>query len=148
MTYCSTCGQDTAAWIDTQHGALCSDCAADLGVPSYSRIEAESITDEFLRIEKDLRREKRRNYASDEDPLSNFRVVGEMCGLPPEQVAYVLMLKHIQAIGKPVMDGSWREIWAWETEGGIEGLKQRIADARAYLLLLAEILEERDQCRT
>lgn len=119
---------------------LCEECAERLGI--YGGAHSESILEEFLRKEAPLRQAKRRDYASDADPLSNFRAVGQMCDLRPEQVAYVYALKHIQAIGKAVMEGSWRESWSWETTGGSEGLKQRIADARAYLLLLAEILEE------
>lgn len=119
----------------------------DLGIPCYEApkrepVAREPVAKEFLRVEEALRLAKRQNYASDADPLVNFRVVGGMSGLKPEQVAYVYTLKHIQAIGKAVMTGEWKEVWSWETESGMEGLKQRIADARAYLLLLAEILEE------
>lgn len=139
---CDSCGQEMTQWVNTQRGTFCGECAMDLGIPGYGEPIREPIAKEFLRVEEGLRLAKRRNYASDADPLVNFRVVGEMSGLKPEQVAYVYTLKHIQAIGKAVMGGSWRESWAWETEDGVEGLKQRIADARAYLLLLAEILEE------
>jgi hypothetical protein len=47
-------------------------------------------------------------------------------------------MKHVQSIALAVRTGKYA--WAWETEGG-EGLKQRIADARNYLLLLAACLE-------
>ena len=49
------------------------------------------------------------------------------------------ILEHMQSITLAVRDGKYS--WTWETEGG-EGFKQRIADARNYLLLLAACLEE------
>jgi len=47
-------------------------------------------------------------------------------------------LKHIQSISHAVRT---EYNWCWQTEQGHEGLKQRIADARNYLLLLAACLE-------
>lgn len=139
---CDRCGREVGAWVCARGERLCGYCAECLGLAGSKPQARASVVEEFLAKEAPLRLAKRRDYASDEDPLANFKVVGSMSGLKPEQVAYVYTLKHIQAIGKAVMEGSWRESWSWETTGGREGLKQRIADARAYLLLLAEVLDE------
>ena len=99
----------------------------------------EALREEFLTHEARILDWKRDEYSPHEDRLLNFREVAEFLGRTPAEVALAYMLKHIQSIALAVRTGKYA--WAWETEGG-EGLKQRIADARNYLLLLAACLEE------
>jgi len=99
----------------------------------------ENLRDEFLVHEAKILDWKRGEYSPDEDRLLNFRQVAEFMGQRPSEVALAYLLKHIQSIALAVRSGKYA--WTWNTEGG-EGLKQRIADARNYLLLLAACLEE------
>ena len=99
----------------------------------------ESLQEEFVAHEARILDWKRDEYSPNEDRLQNFREVAALTGLRLSEVALIWLLKHIQSISLAVRNGKYT--WTWETEGG-EGLKQRIADARNYLLLLAACLEE------
>ena len=100
----------------------------------------ENLRDEFLVCEARILDWKRDEYSPDEDRLQNFREVAEFSGRQMSEVALIWLLKHIQSISLAVQ--SKKYAWTWETNRGGEGLKQRIADARNYLLLLAACLEE------
>lgn len=102
----------------------------------------ESLQEEFVAHEARILNWKRGEYSSNEDRLQNFREVAAFMGLRPAEVALTYLMKHIQSIALAVRSGKYA--WTWNTEGG-EGLKQRIADARNYLLLLAACLEEESQ---
>lgn len=102
----------------------------------------ESLRDEFLVHEAKILDWKRGEYSSNDDRLQNFREVAAFMGLRPAEVALTYLMKHIQSITLAVRYGKYS--WTWTTEGG-EGLKQRIADARNYLLLLAACLEEENK---
>ena len=104
----------------------------------YLPEQFEVLCEEFADHEVHLLAWKRNEYASGEDRLQNFREVAGFLGQKPAEVALVYLLKHVQSIALSVRTGKYA--WKWETEGG-EGLKQRIADARNYLLLLAACLE-------
>lgn len=99
----------------------------------------ESLRDEFLVHEAKIMDWKRGEYSHNEDRLQNFREVAAFMGLRPAEVALTYLMKHVQSIALAVRSGKYA--WTWNTEGG-EGLKQRFADARNYLLLLAACLEE------
>ena len=99
----------------------------------------EQLVKEFQEQEAKILSHKGNEYSDQEDRLLNFREVAEFLGRSPAEVALAYLLKHIQSIALAVKTGKYA--WAWETEGG-EGLKQRIADARNYLLFLAACLEE------
>lgn len=99
----------------------------------------EILRDEFLVHEARILDWKRNEYSPDEDRLQNFREVAEFSGRQMSEVALIWLLKHIQSISLAVQ--SKKYAWTWQTESG-EGLKQRIADARNYLLLLAACLDE------
>lgn len=99
----------------------------------------ENLRDEFLVHEARILGWKRDEYSPNEDRLQNFREVAAFMGLRPAEVALTYLMKHIQSIALAVRSGKYA--WTWNTEGG-EGLKQRFADARNYLLLLAACLEE------
>lgn len=79
-------------------------------------------------------------YTDGADRLLDFRRIGNLLGKKPSEVAMTYLWKHLNAILLAVQRGEGYA-WAWETEGG-EGLKQRIADARNYLILLAACLDE------
>lgn len=102
------------------------------------------VLEEFQEGESALLDIKRTEYASEDgDVLENFKTLGQLLHLQPSQIAVILLAKHIQGVTKQVMDRKF--LWAWvdsEGEGTAEGLKQRIADARNYLTLLAACIEE------
>jgi hypothetical protein len=102
-------------------------------------IEFENLRDEFLTKESAILEWKRGEYTSGEDRLQNFREVAGFLGQRPAEVALSYLMKHIQSITRAVRTGSY--VWDWNQKGG-EGLKQRLVDARNYLLLLAACLEE------
>ena len=104
----------------------------------------ENLRDEFLVHEAKILDWKRGEYSPNEDRLHNFREVAAFMGLRPAEVALTYLMKHIQSIALAVRSGKY--VWTWNTEGG-EGLKQRFADARNYLLLLAACLEEENNLR-
>ena len=104
----------------------------------------EEIREEFLEHESKILDWKRGEYSSNDDRLQNFREIATFLGQRPAEVALTYLMKHIQSIALAVRTGSYN--WTWNTEGG-EGLKQRFADARNYLLLLAACLEEESQKR-
>jgi len=97
------------------------------------------ICEEFISKEQEILNWKRKEYSSQDDRLQNFREIAALTGTSMPQVALTYLLKHIQSIKNAVMTGNVD--WCWEGEGG-EGMKQRIADSRNYLLLLAACLDE------
>lgn len=105
----------------------------------YKPEQFENLRDEFLVHEARIMDHKRDEYSSDNDRLQNFREVAGLSGEKMSEVALIWLLKHIQSIALAVRTGEYS--WSWHTDHG-EGLKQRIADARNYLLLLAACLEE------
>jgi len=107
--------------------------------------EFEMLRDEFMVQEARILEWKKGEYSPDEDRLLNFRQVAEFEERWPSEVALSYLLKHIQSIALAVRRGEGI-VWDWEGKGG-EGLKQRIADARNYLLLLAACLDEESGSR-
>lgn len=97
----------------------------------------ESDLNAYLR---GLRDYKEGEYAENADTLLNFHRMGPFLGMAPSQYCMVLLGKHLQGIAHQIMRGKW--VWAYRTEDGGEGLKQRIADARNYLDLLFALLTE------
>jgi len=106
----------------------------------YTPSQFNKLCGEFKEREDEIMDFKRIEYAANEDRLENFRTISEFTETSMEQVALLYLLKHIQSITVAVKSDRYR--WCWEDDDG-EGLKQRIADARNYLLLLAAALEER-----
>ncbi len=99
---------------------------------------------EFERKEAELRSVKGEEYATD-DALMTIYKIANFSGVPAGKVCIILLLKHIQSLSKAVSENT-TGLWCWENNGR-EGLKQRIADARNYLLLLAACLEDREEFR-
>lgn len=109
------------------------------------------ITEDFTKLKQEfddyenmLLEVKKSEYANDLDRLINFKEASQMIKLMPEHYCLALVMKHIHAIRTAILDGEYA--WCWRNEFG-EGLKQRIADARNYLLLLAALLEEKNENR-
>jgi len=105
----------------------------------YSPPKFNRLCDEFRDREEEITAFKAGEYRTEEDVLQNFREIGDLTNVGQTQVALFYFLKHVQSIKNAVMSGNY--VWAWETDGG-EALKQRIADSRNYLLLLAACLDE------
>lgn len=106
----------------------------------FSPARFEKLVDEFLKKEQSILGHKGTEYADNEDRLQNFHLQALLQGVKPSEVALTYLLKHILSIAKAVRTGN--QPWTWLTAEGHEGLKQRIADARNYLLLMAACLEE------
>jgi hypothetical protein len=105
--------------------------------------EFEKLYKDFEEHERSLLLTKRSEYAMNDDCLSNFKATAASCGMEPEEVCVVLMMKHMQAISKMARDKSVR--LGWGGNGAIEGTSQRISDARNYLVLLAALIQERER---
>ena len=105
----------------------------------YTPAQFENLVQEFHTRETALLNWKAGEYADDIDRLLNFNEVGSFTGHTPEEVTFVYLLKHIHSIKNAINSSSYT--WEWETVAG-EGLKQRIADARNYLLLLAACIDQ------
>ncbi len=83
---------------------------------------------------------KRGEYAKDDkDVLINFKQVGVVSQQSPEQVCMTYLLKHIQSIAMAVRHDQGIK-FEWDKKDGGEGLAQRFADARNYLVLLAGLI--------
>lgn len=111
---------------------------------AYSPERFRELVKEFEAQEEAILDWKAEEYSSGEDRLQNFREIALFLDCQPEDVVLMYLLKHIQSIALAVREGNY--LWAWETEGR-EGLKQRVADARNYLLLLAAALDEKEDMR-
>lgn len=105
----------------------------------YSVTKFNALCGEFSDKEREIMDWKNAEYARQEDKLLNFREIALFEGRSMSHIALSYLLKHVQAVKKQVRENSFA--WAWETEGG-EGLKQRIADIRNYMLLLAACIDE------
>ena len=105
----------------------------------YDPKRFDQLVNEFRAKEDAIMNWKGAEYTEGVDRLQNFREIAQFMGMPVSEVALLLMLKHVQGIKKQVLEHSF--VWEWETDSG-EGLKQRFADVRNYLLLLAAALDE------
>lgn len=106
--------------------------------------EFKDLCNEMNAKEQALLGFKRGEYVkSDRDVLINFKQVATMMQQSPEQVCMTYLLKHIQSISMAVNHDSQME-FEWKREDGSEGLAQRFADARNYLVLLAALIQEGD----
>lgn len=110
-----------------------------------NRSDFQKVVEEFQARESRLLDLKRAEYASEEgDVLRNFKTLSQMLGIDPSQVTATYLAKHVQAVLKQVVDERSFS-WSWQRADGSEGLKQRISDARNYLLLLAACIDEEAQ---
>jgi hypothetical protein len=102
----------------------------------------DDVIEEFNEATVEILQSKGEEYATENDRLMNFRTVGEMAGLEPEEVTVTYLLKHVQRLSKAVREDEYQ--WDWRHDDGSEALKQRVADSINYLLLLALALEAAD----
>lgn len=110
----------------------------------YSKKRFEELHAELVVHERELLSLKRGEYTeADEDCISNFRQLADFEGRSPEEVCLTLTIKHIQSIQRAISTGAYSFSW-WNEKTGSEGLKQRIADARNYLALLAAVLDDKE----
>lgn len=107
----------------------------------YTPDDFEKLVQEFLGQEAKLLNWKAGEYATDEDRLLNFRQVADFRGVRPIDVAWMYAMKHIQSINLVIDSRKPIKNFVWQTPEG-EGLKQRLADARNYLLLVAACFDE------
>lgn len=109
---------------------------------AYTVERFERLYAEFLSAEGKLLVSKREEYAKhpQADCIGNFREFALMADVSDTTACIVLISKHLQGI----RNGIGQAPWSWETGDGHEGLKQRIADARNYLLLLAALIDRDD----
>lgn len=110
----------------------------------YTVRDLENLRDEFLLKEADTIGMKAEEYAyNDKDRLINFRQVAELENRSMKEVVLTLLLNHIQRIVVNVLDE--KIDWSWKKENGSEGFKERLLDARIYLLLLAAAIDEEER---
>lgn len=102
----------------------------------------ENLREEFLSKEAQLLEFKGREYGADFDRLLNFKEISALTNMKSVDVCLLYMLKHIQSLVLAIKSRNYQSKWYWSNTYGNEGLKQRIADARNYLLLLAACIEE------
>ena len=104
--------------------------------------EFENLREKFLSKEAELLEWKGQEYGSNYDRLLNFKEISKFVGLNEADVCFLYLMKHIQSIGLAIKDREYKNKWYWNDTNNNEGLRQRIADARNYLLLLAACIEE------
>lgn len=100
-----------------------------------------TFAEELKEVEQTIINHKKTEYTTgkDEDRFQNFEEVAKLTGTSREDVALMYLLKHIQSIALAVRQRNFK--WYWFDESCNEGLKQRFADARNYLLLLGEAID-------
>jgi len=120
--------------------------AVKQGGKGYSTERFNRLVGEFALKEGKLLSYKAGEYSDGVDRIQNFREMAAIMGCTPAEVALMYMLKHVQAVTHQIKHKKY--VWAWEGPQG-EGLKQRMADIRNYVLLLAACIdEEAEQCQS
>lgn len=100
----------------------------------------ENLLKEFF--DKEVGLLEAQGYRNNYDILLNFKEIGEFIGLDGAGVCLFYLLKHIQNIILTIKENKQLDKWYWNDTNNNEGLRQRIADARNYLLLLAACIED------
>ena len=103
--------------------------------------EFNALATDFNVKEIEILKWKAGEYCDGADRLMNFRQIAELMDIKMSEVALLYLMKHIQSIVLAVKEDKVK--WVWETEGG-EGTKQRISDARNYLILLAACIQQEE----
>lgn len=116
-----------------------------------NRQRFNEIVESFVAKEMPLMTSKGADYSSNEEALRNFKETSKITGLLPSQVAMVYLLKHISSINGVVFEKTQMDVpiaWASERDGVlVEGLLQKISDARNYLAIIAMCLEDESGVR-
>lgn len=113
----------------------------------YIREDLNCLIREFQTQERLMHDLKQEEYVrTDVNCFANFDAVAGFMNVLPEQVCMIYLMKHIQSLQNAISAGRYEFVWAQEGTG-VEGLKQRIADVRNYLLLLAGILDRKEKLK-
>ena len=112
---------------------------------NYTKARFNELYKEFLEKESELLNLKRDEYVPDgeEDCIENFRIAASFEGRRPEEVCMTYLMKHLQSIQRAVTTEKYDFAW-WSEGQGVEGTKQRIADSRNLLMLLAAIMDDKE----
>ncbi len=96
----------------------------------------EKILD--VRIEKmlSLLESKGKEYGEELDRFSNFKEIGHIVNKPPEEIAFILMMKHFTFIQDFCLRRISKTKW---TKGLID---EKMGDLINYLILIEGILKE------
>lgn len=97
----------------------------------------ESIVTNQLERCRELLTSKGKEYASDEDKLSNFKAAGAIQCCTPEQALGGMMCKHVVSVYDMISLGKQYPIEVWE---------EKITDIMNYLILLKAIVLEGYTC--
>ena len=98
------------------------------------RYDFEKLLARLQEDEFEINKTKGREYASgDEDALLNFKEIGGLLGLPPEQICMVYMFKHFKALCR------YAKIGYSESNEDVGG---RVADLRLYAALFLGLVQE------
>jgi hypothetical protein len=113
-----------------------------------NRTNFEKLLDKMIEEEKLLLNYKRGEYAKNTvDVLVNFKQNAAFLERSPEEICLAYTMKHIQSISRSVMSSSRMGTdlkFEWVDATGKEGLAQRFADARNYLVLLGALIKEKE----
>ncbi len=90
------------------------------------------LLDSLQQEEMALSNTKGRDYAGEEDALSNFKVEATNIGIDPVQVWYVFFSKHLRALQTFIKTG----------EVSSEGIRSRVQDMRLYLALFLALVSD------
>ena len=122
------------------------DIKSQKGGDSVTPERLKALREEFLTHEARFPVWKRiEQLPPNVDMLGFYREMAKLRRTPAEVYFANCLVGQVQSIARAVKTGkyTWSWGWAWETEGD-EGLKQRIAYVRNNLLLLAALLEEKN----
>ena len=89
--------------------------------------EEMAVFDDIVAECRNLLTKKGDDYSGREDRLANFKRLAKELGLTPQQVLWVYLRKHLDAITSYVKDGKFESC---------EGLRSRVVDAVNYLVLM------------
>jgi hypothetical protein len=103
----------------------------------------QTMLAQMHKAETEVLERKRREYVGEDGykPLSNIHFMASINAMRPEEVATVLLSKHLLGLSRLVQGKEKLEL-SMVRPDGTEGLLQRILDARNYLFLLACLVEE------
>ena len=90
------------------------------------------IIEELVTLEKEIMETKGKEYATEEDTLDNFKIIGKILGKCPLEVCTVYMMKHMLAIAD----------YAKRKETLSEDIRGRILDLRVYAMLFYALTED------
>jgi len=92
----------------------------------------KKLLEEMIQHEETVLTDKGTDYASNEDRLSNFKVLADLLGLTPIQVWGVYCFKHLLAVASYVRNGQVES----------EPIEERITDVRNYMVLGNALIAE------